>query len=275
MTIALLVALPGVLLVAGGVYLGSVGGTILASLGAILLNVALLSVLYDAFLKDILLDDVYAAMGLGEQVRSLDIESITRNDDADVNTVIQDATSLTVLPLDPETWLTGDWPKIRDLAASGSVKVTLLLPSHDGAHIAPLATRLRKSEDSLAKALGGLPDSVGASWDDASCSAHGSRLQVLLYEMVPAVGIVATDRGVLIEVPPPFGFPVASRRALVVSAGRKGASPMLTDLIDDGLREERIPGFSRSVSRPLPASVGPDPQIPPESASSPQSERDG
>jgi hypothetical protein len=258
-TVAALLCLPGILLVAAGVILGDVAGTLIAALGAIIITVALLSVLYDAYLKDVLLGEIYDAMGVAEYVRTLDFQQIARNDQLDVEALVRDTSHITALPLDPLTWMNTQWRILMDRAATSAVDIAVLLPSHDSPHIDVLAERFEVDSETLVKQIADLPDRLGRSWDGKGQALAGSSFRVTLYDTVPTAGLLVTDQSMTIEVPPALSNAAGDRSAVALVFGRKGTSSLITTIVDDQLAPARIPGYSQSVMRPIPADVSPDP----------------
>jgi hypothetical protein len=257
LTVAAVLTLLGVLLVGAGIGWGDAPGAVVGSLGGIVITVALLSVLYDAFLKDVLLGEIYSALAISDEIHGMDLREAARNDQIDLEGFLRDASRVTLLPLDPSGWLLRDWRTVLDHASDKVVQVTVLLPTHDSPHVDVLANRLRVARSTLEQDIGQLPDRLGRSWDEHGHGLRNSTLQVMLYGSVPAVGFVVTENGVLLEVPPSLGHPEGDRTALALRFGRDSAS-FLPGWIDGQLEEKRIPAFSRSVARPLPAAPTPD-----------------
>jgi hypothetical protein len=163
LTVAALIVTAGTALVAVGVVVGEVLGTVIASLGAILITVAVLSVLYDAFLKDVLLGEVYTAIGIQKNIQAIDLRTVVEKNQLDLAEVLAGATEITVIPLDPESWSQSDWRHLIDCAISRATRIAVYLPNHDSPHIDALATRLGADRDELASHIADLP----MSWDEA------------------------------------------------------------------------------------------------------------
>jgi hypothetical protein len=251
----------GVAVIAVGLIVGNVVGTLLASIGAILVTVALLSVVYDAYLKDVLIGEVYDALGIQQSLRAIDLREIAEKDQIDLASVLEDAIEIKVLPLDPVSWLLQDWPRVV-AAAGGSTKadVTVYLPSQDAPYIDVLASRLEADVLDLTKQIVQLPDQLADSWDQKQIGASGASLQVILYSAVPAIGILATQRRILLEIPPSLKYATADRGSLALVFGNTGWSGLVEDFAFEQLKDERIPAYSRSVMRPLDGSTSPDAQ---------------
>jgi hypothetical protein len=259
LTVAALLAVIGLILVGAGIYLGGVGGTVISSMGTICVTVALLSVLYDAYLKDVLLSEIYDALAIEQNIRAIDLREIVQKGQLELATLLADAQSVTAIPLDPETWSRTDWQQVVDYAGRRAVKVTVLLPDHDSPHIDVLAQRLGVDRDGLIQQIRRLPDELARSWDEKAAANDNSTFRVFLYSGVPAVGILATDRITMIEIPPTLTHAAIDRSTLTVVLGRNGTSTLVTDFVDEQLQPHRIPDFSQSVMRPLEQTVSPDP----------------
>jgi hypothetical protein len=238
-----------VAIVVVGVYLGDTLGTAIASIGSIILTVALLSVLYDAFLKAILLEEIYDALELQQNLRAIDLRAIVRKDQVDLEEVLAGATAVEVIPLDPISWSHQDWPRVLDCASSSKVSVEIFIPNHDSPHIEVLARRMGADSEELAQQIARLPDELGRSWDQKNAGGAGSSLRVVLYGGIPANGILRTQQRILIEIPPALGYGTTDRGALAVQLGVDGWSALVSDFIREQLAEERVPDYSQSVER--------------------------
>jgi hypothetical protein len=268
LTIAALLTLIGTALIVTGIAVGDAPGTVVTSLGTIAISVAALSVLYDAFLKDVLLGEIYSAIGIQENFRAVDLLQVGQKDRIDLDDMLAGAAEITAVPVDPETWLHTDWHHLVNQAVGRPTAVTVLLPDHDSPHIDVLAARLGLARDQLATQIAELPDKLGRSWDGKGNAIQHSTLSVYLYGTVPAVGLLVTESTVLVEIPPALQHTPTDRQTLALVFGRGGWLPLVTDFVDDQLFEEgrlaesRIPEFSSSVVRPLPPAVSPDATLP-------------
>lgn len=268
MTVAAVLASLGILVVGVGVYVGDVSGTVIASIGTIFVTVALFSVLYDGFLKDVLLDEIYRALEIEQNVRAIDLREILRKDQLDLGSLLADAQSLTAIPLDPETWSRTDWQQVLECAAKQTVDVSILLPDRDSPHIDVLGQRLGIDREVLVSQIRKLPDQLARSWDEKVGGDGQSSFSVYLYGGIPAVGILTTDRIMVVEIPPALTHAATDRSTIALVFGRESTSPLMTDFVDEQLfvggklNPQRIPDFSRSVMRPLMPAISPDPPDP-------------
>lgn len=249
----------GIVLVAIGTVLGEILGTVVAAVGSIFITVAVLSVIYDAFLKDVLLGEVYAVMGIQENVQSVDLREITLKDQIMLPEFLEDTEEIKAVPLDPESWIHTDWRHLVERASAQAVTVSVYIPDHDSPHIDVLAARLRTDRHQLSARIAELPDRLAESWDENQGSLYGSTLRVYLYSTVPSVGLLVTDRDILVEVPPAFSHSIGDSHAVAMVFGRNGTLPMISNFVDGQFVTARIPGFSQSVMRPIKPSISPDP----------------
>lgn len=231
--------------------MGDVVGTVIASLGTILITVGLLSVLYDAYLKDVLLEEIYDAMEIQQNVHSIDLREVVRKDRADLSSLLSGAEEIKVLPLDPGSWSHQEWNRVVEYAVAGVVRVKVFLPNHDSPHVDVLAQRFGVQKDELSQQIARLPDELARSWDQKKASDLGSTLEIYLYGTVPAAGILLTSRGAMIEIPPALGYAATDRTALAMMLGSGGWSPLVSEFISEQFEDDRIPGFSHSVMRPI------------------------
>jgi hypothetical protein len=149
-TVAAILTLIGIAAIALGSEWNGTGGTVVTSIGTILVTVALLGFLYDTYLKEVLLGEIYAALDLQQDIRAIDLRQIVRKEALDLASLLGDTKSLTVIPLDPETWSRTDWQQVLELSARQQLEVTVLLPDHDSPHIDVLARRLGIDREDLA-----------------------------------------------------------------------------------------------------------------------------
>jgi hypothetical protein len=248
----------GIAIIATGLIVGDVGGTLLASLGSIFVTVALLSVVYDAYLKDVLIREIYGALGIQQSLQAIDLREIVRRDQVDITGALADADQISALPLDPMTWVLQDWPRLASAARKATLPVTIYLPTHNNPHIEVLARRMGSDPVELGGQIAQLPDELAESWDQKEAGETGSTLQVILYSAVPAVGLLVTQRIMILEVPPSLGYATADRSSLALIFGNKGWSALVEDFVGDQLKPDRIPAFSRSIMRPISGSTSPD-----------------
>lgn len=249
-TVAAVLAGFGVAALAVGVVVGDVWGTVIASLGSALITVGLLSVLYDAYLKDVLLREIYGALKIEQNVHSIDLKEVVRKDRVDLSSLLSGADEIQVLPLDPGSWSHQEWHRIVEHASQGVITVKVYLPNHDSPHVDVLAQRLGVAAEELSNQIARMPTELALSWDQKKASSLGSTLEINLYGAVPAVGMLATQRGMMIEIPPALGYAATDRTALAVMLGSDGWSSLVTDFISEQFEEDRIPSYSESVRRP-------------------------
>jgi hypothetical protein len=257
-TVGVVLAAIGFGLIAAGIEVEEVVGTLLASVGSIFVTVGLLSVVYEAYLKDLLIREIYGALEIKQSLQAVDLRELVQRDQADVAAVLVDADQISALPLDPMSWLLQDWPRVTAAARKASLVVTIYLPSHDSPHIEVLAQRMGIDAADLGGQIAQMPDQLAESWDQKSAGQLGSSLQVILYGTVPAIGLLRTGRLTMLELPPSLGYATADRSALALVVGHEGWSSLISDFVDDQLEEDRIPAYSRSIMRPLTGSTSPD-----------------
>lgn len=241
----------GIVLVVVGVALDSAIGTVSASIGSTLITIGVLSVLYDAFLKEVLLEDVFDAMALQQNIRAIDLETVLRKDQVDLPAALEGASKIDSIPLDPIAWSQQDWPRILEQAAASRLPVRVFLPNHDSPHIDVLAHRLDVDISDLAHQIGQLPDRLGRSWDQKGAGQRGSTLDVLLYGGLPAIGVLRTQSHVLLEIPPALAYGSVDRSCLALQLGSHGSSALVSDFVDEQFASDRVPDYSESVKRPL------------------------
>lgn len=256
-TVAAILGVFGFAALAVGIGVGEVVGTVIASFGTILITVGLLSVLYDAYLKDVLLEEVFDAMSIEQNIHSIDLKEVVRKDAADLSKLLMGAAEVRVLPLDPVSWAHQEWHRVLENAVGSAVQVEIFLPNHDSPHVDVLAQRFGLEKEELAHQIGRLPAELSKSWDQKKANRAGSSLAIYLYGSVPAIGILWTSHGTMLEIPPALGYGPADRTALAMLLGSGARSPLVADFIAEQFDEHRIPSFSESVKRSADESEAP------------------
>lgn len=199
--IAALLLLVALLLMVGGVALGGPIGTVLAAIGSTMATTALVSFLYDPFLKEILAQEIFTRVGLRDNIVRTGLEDLA-NSALEIGPGIQGSRSLEVMPLDPFSWARESFPAVVSAAKDRAMEVVIVLPSPDpGPSGTILASRLRLGEQDVEHRLRDLPEELASAWDRAQIGPE-STLKVVTHEHSVATGLLVCDRMVVIETGP-------------------------------------------------------------------------
>lgn len=243
--------------IAIGVLVGGPVGTILAAIGSTLGTTALVSFLYDPFLKEILAKEIFERVGLRDSIVRAGLEDIAAGTTLDIAEPLAAARRVRVMPLDPIGWTRESFSGVLDAAVGHSIEVVIVLPSPDESPARKLLSRqLRLSENELERQLKALPEEIAAAWDRASV-ASGSTLEVRTHERFASTGLFVGEPLAIIETGPSVQQSMTDRTTLVQRFRRDS---LYGEWIAAQL-QEAIEAASIAAIRPTtPASELPNPQ---------------
>jgi hypothetical protein len=211
--LALMIPAVGLLVAAG--FVGGTGGTVMASIGSTLATVALLSFLYDPFLKDILAAEIIERVGLRDSIVRAGLRDIHNSRDLRLSDILGASRTLTVLPLDPLKWAADDFSDAMGIASRATLSLKVYLPSPDESPALQVtAERLGMSLSELEERLRSLPDELTRAWDDEP-RHEDSQLEIFYYEGLPGTGLLVCEACVVVETGPTLGFQPTDRMTSV------------------------------------------------------------
>lgn len=201
--------------IAVGAAIGEVVGTILAAIGSTLGTTALVSFLYDPFLKEILAKEIFDRVGLRDSIVRAGLEEITRGDSLNLSSVIASARHIHVMPLDPFAWTRESFAAVLGAAKSTETEVIIVLPSPAaGPPRTILAYQLCIGENELERRLKELPEEMAQAWDQAEV-AERSTLRVLTQQSLVTAGLLVGGTSAVIETGPSLQQSATDRTSLV------------------------------------------------------------
>jgi hypothetical protein len=202
--LALLV--PAVALLVSAGFTGGTTGVVLASIGSTLGTVALLSFLYDPFLKNILAEEIFSRVGLRDSVVRAGLREIGQGRDFRSDDLVGLSPTVTVLPLDPIEWSQHEFHLILGVATQRSLKAAIYLPSPDaGVGLEWLSGRLDISVPELERKLRSLPDELGRAWDEQQRHPD-ARLSIFYFRGAPSIGFFVCEACAFLEIGPAAAF---------------------------------------------------------------------
>jgi hypothetical protein len=190
-----------VFMVVGVIVEGPIG-TILAAVGSTLATTALVSFLYDPFLKEILAQEIFERVGLRDSIVRAGLEDIDSGTEIKLMTSLTGSRRIVAAPLDPIAWAKERYPQVLGVVTGAATEVVVVLPSPDPCPARVLlARRLGTGENELARKLKELPDQIAEAWDKTT-PASGSTLSVLVHEELVSSGLLLCDACAVIETGP-------------------------------------------------------------------------
>jgi hypothetical protein len=208
-----ILCIPAVVLLVVSAVLGGTAGVVLATIGGAILTVALLSFLYDPFLKDVLAREIFERLEIRESVGRAGLQSIEMTRDLRLGELIAGSRSIRVLPYDPLEWAGAQYGSLLTLARDTPVNVEVYLPAADDPFTEILSDRLRVGEPEVRARLNALALELGQAWD-AEARHEGATLRVWRYTGLCATGLLECDSRVVIEVGPSLRYPLADRTTI-------------------------------------------------------------
>ncbi|MDQ1748432.1 MAG: hypothetical protein QOD07_2695 [Frankiaceae bacterium] len=160
-------------------------------------TVGLFSILYDAFLKNSLLKDLFRFLGVSERMQAAGFQDISLfHTKFDWQAMFDRASWVRVLPLQPNAWMRHEWPSLLAACERRSIHVRLYV-----------AESLRTGDDGTDEPGERLAVQAGAEWERHQPALHKeSQLEVLTYRSgEPHVGYLMTDQDVVLTVPSALG----------------------------------------------------------------------
>jgi hypothetical protein len=256
--LGLLIPATGLLVAAA--FAEGTAGVILSNLGSAVGTVAILSLLYDPFLRDILAAEIFEKLQLRDSVIRAGLVDIGEAHDFSASDAFRVSPSADILPLDPIDWAQREYTAILRAARDHAIAVRVFLPSPDpGPALIVLADRLGIGDEEMTRQLRLLPDELVAAWDRSACH-RDSTLTVLQFEGIPAVGLLVHAGAVVYDIGPSLGFDPTEHRStrLAHVAGSPAAEWAAGQLRFSGRADPVVAGL-RPVTRPtdLPSGRGP------------------
>jgi hypothetical protein len=203
-----------ILLMVAGVAVEGAIGTIIAALGSTAATTALVSFLYDPFLKEVLAQEIFSRVGLRDSIARAGLEDVATGPHLDLRPGIESSRNVRAMPLDPFAWARETFPAIVT-AAHEKMNVVIALPSPDpGPARELLAERLQLGESEIERRLKQLPEELARAWDRGPINS-GSTFAVVTHGQLVATGLLISDRMVVIETGPSLGQSITDNTTLV------------------------------------------------------------
>lgn len=185
-----------------GVAISGPIGTVLAAMGSTFGTTALVSFLYDIFLKEVLAEEIFKHVGLKESIVQAGLEDIAGSDGYPLAALLAGCHTVHALPLDPFSWARENYQHVVSTAKNAQLDVAIILPSPEPGEVRGLiAHRLDMGENELERKLKTLPQELIEKWDDAS-TTDGSTLKIFVLDGMATCGLFYCDLFAIIDTGP-------------------------------------------------------------------------
>jgi hypothetical protein len=247
----LLAVLGGWLIVEGSSTKDAADAALRTNFGSSVMTIGLVGVLYDLLLRRLLVAEVLDAVGVHESARAFGLKRISDRRQLPLNSFLEGAKELIVMPLDPLRWVDQDFEVIRERTRQKPLKLTVLIPANDEPYVSILAERLGKPVGQVEQMIDdAVTGKLGDAWD-AEPPCKGSTLEVHRFAGLPATGLLMTDRLVAVETGPLIRYQHLNREGYVIVAER-AATPMAHWVEAQLARERSDENLSQIDARPRP-----------------------
>lgn len=208
--LGLILLIPAAVLLTASAFIGEAVGVLLATIGGVFFTVAVLSCLYDPFLRDVLTQEIFAKLELKRSLAQAGLVDVLADRSPEVGTLWSEASTIVAAPSDPYNWSKAAYLEILRMASAKAVDLTVFIPGPDAPWPLALAGRLAVDADMVTVQLRALPDELAQAWD-ATVRHPKSKLTVYHYEGVAGVGLTFSDTTTLLEVGPVIKHPASDR----------------------------------------------------------------
>jgi hypothetical protein len=206
-------ALPAVALLILSAVVGEALGVILATIGGAILTIALLSFLYDPFLKDLLAQEIFDRLEIRESVSKAGLRDIIATREVALAPLLVGARKIDILPYDPIEWARDEYRALLGLARQNSLEINVYLPAADDPFVEVLSDRLRMGEAEVRSQLNSLALEFGQAWDSEPRHSE-AKLFVWRFTGLPGAGLLLSEPCAVVEIGPALRYPVADRTTL-------------------------------------------------------------
>jgi hypothetical protein len=211
--------------------------TVVREVGAVLLTIGALELGYEVVLRTSLVQEVFRAVRLEENVAASGLEEIS-TESPHWSRLFADAHRIAVLPLDPISWIGAEWAHVLEAARRRRLNVRIYLPRWDGPAVPTIADRLEVGEEELRANLKGRTVAISDAWRASATNRRlrrGCELSVLTYDLVPSYGIATADEQALVSLPASTGSGAGS--SIVTLRFAQGTNNVLRTWFHDQLAE--------------------------------------
>ncbi len=198
--------------------------TILASL----LTVGVISLLWEAFLKQVYARDLSRFLKLRASTVRTALQDVMPEDELDWSDLLGRATTVRVLLANPMVWLPQHQRLLLAAARRQAVDVVVGVPDEDGAHFPAVAQACGMDPDRLKAAIATANQSLEQGFDGDTEVRVGSSFEVRTFDGLLAYDTVVTEDAVilLLGAPRPAG-PQSRRLAVTFARVPDGGYPAL------------------------------------------------
>lgn len=243
-------AVVSIVVLLGAAIVGGAPGLALASLGATLLTIAIVNLIFEPFGKEALAADIRDMIQLHRRVAESGLTDMGGDRETVLAQIVGVSPNVDVLPWDPFRWADQEFKHLRREAGQKDLGLCIFIPSHDSTHIPALAYRLGLDEADCSDRLKQLADRLCDSWDAAPTSA-GSKLEIWTFDGAPGYGLFWSEAAAGFDLGPVIRKPDFDGNSFVLAF--EGSSRRAEEAKKE-FAQLRLDG-TQSGMRPLPPST--------------------
>ena len=197
----LVLAVVAALALAISAVVGGAEGLIIATIAGPVLTIAIVNLIFEPFGRNAMAEDIRELLGREHRVIEAGLRDMLDGPSTAPATLIGTSSSVALLPWHPTQWAERDFRPLCELAQSRKLALRIFMPTPDDRTVVALADRLGVGPSILATDLADLPDELCQAWD--AVGVHpASTLEVWTYPGLPAIGLLASEAAVAIDLGP-------------------------------------------------------------------------
>ena len=190
--------------VAAGMSSGVPTATI-TSVASTTLTLGLAGLVYELLLRESVTAETIDLIGLDQAIQTSGLKELKSGSSQDWKELIRATDAVTILLINPITWVQREWYHVLDSARTSATAVSIYMPNPNGPSSKIIAARLGHTEDSFGSQVTSSRQLLEDGWKAAKLETpplqKGSKLQLYYYDAVPGYEIVVMDEVVAIVIP--------------------------------------------------------------------------
>ena len=177
-----------------------------AQIASTVLAIGLITVLYDAVLRQSFTQELLQLVRVASALRSAGVQDVNDELRLDWQSILDGGSSFHIVLIEPTAWLERGWHHILEAARSRKVTVDICVPRADGASGPAIAQQLKMSLDEYYARVKGAVESISDSWTHADPALYkGSSVNVYSFDGLPSHSLIVADERVVLLTHACFG----------------------------------------------------------------------
>lgn len=175
----------------------------LEALGSTLLSVGAISIIYELFLRHQIQDELLHLVDLKKSLAESQIKGGTELARIDWGPILEGATDIRCLLLEPSVWLSNNWPRVQQCLQERKTTFQVLTPDPEADYIPALAERLNIDEANYRAQLRDAAASIDDRWSAAKEGRQlheGSSIELRYVAQAPLYSVVVSGTRSVIAV---------------------------------------------------------------------------